>query len=71
MTKYLVLLSFIFLTSSSVLLQSCNKHTCPTYATSAPSKGVKKALKQSRGAYDKGNAKKDKKTAKGKATSGL
>lgn len=52
-------------------LQSCNKHTCPTYATSAPSKGVKKAVKQSRGAYDKGNAKKDKKSAKGKSTSGL
>ena len=52
-------------------LQSCNKHTCPTYATSAPTKGVKKAVKKSRAAYDKGNAKKDKKSAKGKTTSGL
>ena len=27
-------------------LQSCNKHTCPTYSTSGPSKGVKKKIKK-------------------------
>ena len=70
MKKYLLIFGFsLFALAAS--LQSCNKHTCPTYATSAPSKGVKKAVKKARGAYDKGTAKKDKKTAKGKASSGL
>lgn len=50
-------------------LQSCNKHTCPTYATSGPTKGVKKKIKKSRAAYSK----KDKKakSKQGKAIQGL
>ncbi|MCD8528752.1 MAG: hypothetical protein LRY27_01960 [Chitinophagales bacterium] len=64
---------FIFFLSLGLLatVSSCNKHTCPTYATSQPTKGTKKAIKKARAAYDKGNAKKDKKSAKGKSTSGI
>lgn len=70
MNKYLLVGLFsLFLVGTS--LQSCHKSTCPTYATSGPTKGVKKAVKKSKAAYDKGNAKKDKKSAKGKSTSGI
>lgn len=70
MKKYL-LLSLFTLFVLGTGLQSCHKSTCPTYATSGPTKGIKKSIKKSRAAYDKGNAKKDKKSAKGKSTSGL
>jgi hypothetical protein len=70
MKQYLIIAIFSFFIFGAGL-QSCNKYTCPTYATSSPTKGVKKALKKSRGAYDKGNSKKDKKSARGKSTSGL
>jgi hypothetical protein len=66
---FIIAISSFFILGTG--MQSCNKHTCPTYASSAPSKGVKKAVKKSRAAYDKGNAKKDKKSSKGKAKSGL
>lgn len=70
MKKYIVITLFSFFVIGTGL-QSCNKKSCPTYATSKPTKGTKKAIKKARAAYDKGNAKKDKRTAKGKASSGL
>lgn len=68
MSKYFVigLLSFGIMATS---LQSCNKHTCPTYATSGPTKGVKKKIKKSRAAYSKQDKKA--KSKQGKAISGL
>jgi hypothetical protein len=68
MKKYflLVLVSFLLLGAG---LQSCNKYTCPTYATSGPTKGVKKAYKKSKPAYSKKDQKA--KSKKGKAVSGL
>ena len=66
---FIIAISSFFILGTG--MQSCNKYTCPTYASSAPSKWVNKAVKKSRAAYDKGNAKKDKKSSKGKAKSGL
>ncbi|MFT4970564.1 MAG: hypothetical protein ACI9O4_002323 [Chitinophagales bacterium] len=68
MQKY-VLLGIFSLLVFGVGLQSCSKHTCPTYATSSPTKGVKKKIKKSRAAYSKKDQKS--KSKKGKAVQGL
>ncbi len=69
MTKYFFIAIFsVFIFGAG--LQSCNKHTCPTYASSGgPSKAVKKKIKKSRAAYSKQDKKA--KSKKGKAISGL
>jgi hypothetical protein len=68
MYKKLLITIFCFLILG-VGLQSCSKSTCPTYATSGPSKGVKKKIKKSRAAYSKKDQKS--KPRKGKAVKGL
>lgn len=68
MYKYILIAIFSFFIMG-VGLQSCNKHTCPTYATSGPTKGVKKKIKKSRAAYSKKDKKS--KSKKGKAIEGL
>lgn len=68
MTKYFFIAIFsVFIFGAG--LQSCSHSTCPTYATSGPTKGVKKKIKKSRAAYSKKDTKK--KSKKGKAVSGL
>jgi len=68
MTKYFFIAIFsVFILGSG--LQSCNKHTCPTYSSSGPTKGIKKKIKKSRAAYSKQDKKA--KSKKGKAISGL
>lgn len=69
MRHYLLLIILVFSFSAISSLSSCNKHTCPTYQTSGPTKGVKKQIKKSRAAYSKQDKKAKKK--KGKAVKGL
>lgn len=67
--KYYTLITILFLGFGFTgTMSSCNKSTCPTYATSGPTKTAKK---KGNAPYSKSYSSKQKKTKQGKPMSGL